>query len=852
MGRVAVLCALALVIRAPEAAAVESSPSMPSTFSGNGHSLSFDGRLFITRQHLGWMAHLLRPEAITYRADGFPNARGPMWTKGALILTGPDPEQLSANWLALCEADRDRAPYRCDLDGARSASGAYDCYDLWVIDSDPKRPLEIGGPEFQRRRLLLWVSDPKSAQAEVLKWQWEAIEPMTPTLRGIEPTVTADGRLMVYQGHPANDGEIDTLVYVTNPQPCAAGGWSAPRSLSRMASDPAVLGRYRLAERTLRAADGTPFADGDLVFGAYPWLFPDGDAVVFTAARMPCRGAEDPPGCGSRRNALAVLGYPTNWGIAIVDGGVNPSTTDISRLFFSSPGPSTFPGLPVTPGADVWPFFGSNTENYVELSFDDGLDGNYGGFWHLNESVDHAGNLDRTRSPDVSGYFNTAVVPLSRIPRNLLGAPLELDGSGSGHSIPDDPSHRPADRLSVELELRLDADPNCDDRNNFRFLVEKGRQFTGGYSMVLEDDGRVQARVNVVGDKEYFVLSDRPLPVGVLGRIGMSYEPATGDLAFYSDGVETVRKRHPPAAVAYTTEPLRVGGPEHEALSCPEGAGAFHGVIEKLDVSDRDLTPGARFPAANNGVLGKAVELDGRTGRLVVPHATSLNPVNAITLSMAVKPASNPDCDDRDNWRLLLGKGDAYSLILLEDGRVRGSVGVTGGASYAIDSERALPMGVWSRIALTYDASTGSLAFFVDGQETGRSGHPPAPLAGSSDDLTIGGPAEERTACPDGQGAFHGAIDEVSVSRVVRAIGPPPTPMPPVPDAGVSSPPDAAVPGPDASPGDPGGPGLDGDGRGGGGCSALPGAFAAGAGSLAAQGALLLALLLLARARRRR
>src|SRR5206468_486417 len=161
-----------------------------------------------------------------------------------------------------------------------------------------------------------------------------------------------------------------------------------------------VIGKYRLADRTLRAADGTAFAAGDLVHGAYPWLMPNGDAVVFTGANMPCRAPEDPGGCGPRRNAWSVLGYPTNWGVAHVDGAVNPSTADAVRLFFSSPGPKTFSALPVTKGSDVWPFFGSNTSNYVEILFDDGLDGKYAGFWHLNENIDHGGNLDKTKTPD--------------------------------------------------------------------------------------------------------------------------------------------------------------------------------------------------------------------------------------------------------------------------------------------------------------------------------------------------------------------------------------------------------------------------------------------------------------------
>ena len=69
------------------------------------------------------------------------------------------------------------------------------------------------------------------------------------------------------------------------------------------------------------------------------------------------------------------------------------------RLFFSSPGQQNATPLPATPGVDVWPFFGSNTSNYVEFVFDDGLDGKYAGLWHMNESVTAEGDLDKTKTP---------------------------------------------------------------------------------------------------------------------------------------------------------------------------------------------------------------------------------------------------------------------------------------------------------------------------------------------------------------------------------------------------------------------------------------------------------------------
>ena len=224
-------------------------------------------------------------------------------------------------------------------------------------------------------------------------------------LRGIEPTVTRDGRLMIWQGHANNGGDIDRLVYATNPTPCAANGWDGPHNITAMFQDPAVS--WPLGDKQLRAADGVPYAPGSELKGAYPWLFPEGDAVIFTAANMPCVSPENPPGCGPRRSALSVIGYPTSWGLGHIDGGLNPSTVHTVRLFFSSPGASTFPQLPTTGGVDVWPFFGSNTSNYGEIIFDDALDGQYAGVWHMNESVNVAGNLDKGHTPDTGGYFNT-------------------------------------------------------------------------------------------------------------------------------------------------------------------------------------------------------------------------------------------------------------------------------------------------------------------------------------------------------------------------------------------------------------------------------------------------------------
>ncbi|MEO8701445.1 MAG: LamG-like jellyroll fold domain-containing protein [Kofleriaceae bacterium] len=606
---------LIIATLAGTATAATSSRSVPSVFGGNGHNASFDGRLYIVRTGPGWMAYVLRPEGITYAADGLPDASGPVWSDALMIVNG---EPNGENALAMCEPDPDRAPYACDANNAATAAGPFACYDVQVFDSDATKSVAAGGQTFRRRSLLLRVAEPNTPAAHPVAFTFGALEPLAQAagvLHGIEPTFTKDGKLMVWNGSLANSDQDSLMMYSVNATACGRTGWSPPRSLAHMINDPAVNTKYRLAMRQLRAADGTAYADGAAVFGAYPWLLPDGDGVMFSAANMPCRAPDDPGGCGPRRNATSVIGYPTNWGLAHIDGGINPSTTDSVRLFFSSPGPATFSQLPVTPGHDVWPFFGTNTSNYVEISFDDGLDGQYAGMWHLNESVTAAGNLDTTRSPDVSGYFNTAVV--------------------------------------------------------------------------------------------------------------------------------------------------------HGALA---------------------------FPAANNGVVGKAAVASG--GWLEVRDDPSLEPTNGITMEMTIRPAGSPDCDSENNFRVLLRKGEAYSLILEETRGIRARVRVAGGAIRDLYSgvELAADGATWTKVTAEYDAQTGRMQIRFDDQIVADQTFGPGQLEGTGEVLTIAGTGP-RPACASG-GNFDGTLDEVSVSRIARHIQ-----SPVQPDAGTGT-----GPGEDAGTSEPGDP----------------------------------------------
>ena len=576
---------LLVLVGASPAMAVTSTISVPSKLGGNGHNISFDGRVLMARTSAGWVIRLLRPEAVTYLPQGLPDAMGPMLSDEALVLPGGE---IVENALAICEPDPQRAPFRCNEAGAADPAGVFDCYDFQIIDSDAITPADQGGFVMRRRSLMLWVADPRTAAARVHKLQLSnTLEPLGPTpIRGIEPTVTRDGKLMIWQGHPDNDGAIDTLMYSVNDNACAAAGWSAPQPISSMATDDRVVGTYRLADRALRAADGSVFAPGQVVFGAYPWLMPEGDAVIFAASPMPCRATEDPPGCGPRRNSMAVLGYPTNWGVAIIDGGINPAADDTVRLFFSSPGPTTFAELPVTEGLDVWPLFGTNTSNYVELIFDDGLDGDYAGFWHFNENVTASGELDLAHVPDVSGYFNTGAlaggVGVSTRNNGVVGRALELDGIDDRMIVDHSITLEPTNGITIAMHLRPSVDPDCDAGNNYRLLVAKGDIGSGSYSVVFEENRALHFRFNIDGEQRSLITP--PVPLGQWSHVSCEYDGVSGMAGCWIDDVEVGLQLLGPGTLTPSGAPLTVGAPGARA-ACPAGDGAFAGGIDELAIS---------------------------------------------------------------------------------------------------------------------------------------------------------------------------------------------------------------------------------------------------------------------------
>ncbi|MEZ4314128.1 MAG: hypothetical protein R3F14_39415, partial [Polyangiaceae bacterium] len=528
------LAALAFVLSLPAvgvavaALAPVKRPSLVNTnittpFSANGHSMSLDGRLIVSRVTDGWKVRVFRPESLTYGADGKPSFSSAFST-GKLVVTTK-----GENASTMCQVDPSK-PF--------TMSGTSAVYTPWIIDS--RMEGEAADKKwFRRRTSSIKVSSPFTKQADVSSVTLGAIEYLTTVtgahILGIEPTITADGRLFIFQGAPANNGSIDYLMYSYNPNPCAASGWSVPRPLSTMYYDPEPgLDRYPLSEKPLFAATGEPFASNPGVStgqirGAYPWVDPEGRDVLYMAVKHTN---------GGRREAATLIGADTGFTAYNIDGGINEVRQGKSRLFYSSPmwnlerertplqswpknSSNASRYLPATKNHDVIPFFGSNTKDYNEVDIGDLSDPFHLLFLPMNEMVTLAGAYDLTKTPDLSGGFRTATLlgtaTLSADnvkTQPASGSLFEPHGKGRSLLLPGGGAVKvtlsgastkgigaSVKGFSLQLAIRPDAAINAGCSGNpWRYLVYKS-DGTNGLDLIYESDGSVQMSFFINGTR---------------------------------------------------------------------------------------------------------------------------------------------------------------------------------------------------------------------------------------------------------------------------------------------------------------------------------------------------------------
>lgn len=570
-------------------------------------------------------------------------------------------------------------PYRSDYQGQPGTGGAYETYDVQLFAATSLTMRETAAPDNPRAILLpsgfrapalgfrfakVVLDKPRTKDAAVLKaFATSGFTQLTTVggnpLMGIEPSVTADGRLVVYQGNPKNDGTLGEIMASWNPTPGAATGWSEPKSLPHLFADRAAViagvslgDRYPIARKAFRDLDGSLLDAENPFHGAAPFLDPDGKNVFFTTMYSAVYGA--------RRSGLAAIGEWTGYSLRLIDGPVNPDRRGSSLpdplvtlgTSFSSPAFVVSPGafttvwapfrdvpsqpLPYLPRKTVYPALVAGSGSYTELEFDDFLDGNYVLYLHMNEGLKHqaaaagdttfaSGSVDAdpygfawdvTRTFDSSGSGNHGALGNgASFPFEYTAGQQDRNFGAIGQAIlftdrgaVTVPHSASLARLTTKItaSVFVKALKPHDER---RVLLNKPGQFQLG----VEVGGKIYASITGTDGKIHRVEPAGPaLPVGAWANVAFVFDgDDAGALRTYVDAVSVGELKTGATSVAAGTGSLVIGPANSASPLYPDEAVI---VLDEIAISSvvrtaDELADAALLKRPSPGGLSAALKL---------------------------------------------------------------------------------------------------------------------------------------------------------------------------------------------------------------------------------------------------
>ena len=585
------------------------------TFSGDGRlilatTVDWDGN---GDKNPGQFALVFRPEAQSIDTNGTPQ-----FSSSFTVARGEAPELSSATRIELSRPAsnitfitdpevRGRNPTRTDSSCNAASGGAYHCYKI-VVYQTIAGTSGPGSETLGYFKARVVVADPLTPRARVAANGWQQmsqprqlIDTAGKPIRGIEPSVTADGRLLVY--HARTTKGSTRPYYSWNQRPNRSNGWRVPQPIANMYwvdRNVLVAGvpfaqRYPIARQPLRDPEGKRFARDQIIRGAYPWISLSGETLTHSTARLRTPG----PLCCTFRTGFAVVGPQTGWAYRHIDGPINADRWTEGNHFVASPGglPSLwppFPGvsdaaLPYLPERPVLPLFATTSRVYQEVSFAAPSDGHYEVFLEMNEIPDmHAVDAEFvvagqpghavSKTADISGHFNTALLEQgAAFPVEATGRDEALAGA-KGQAIYFERDarlrvpHSPAWQLSRDISVNIWVKPLVDlshpSDNNYLYLARK----RGAFEFILLEDRRVRARVYQRGTA-LTAVSRQAIPLKRWSAVGMSYDAVAGTLTIYIDGVIVkTLDGTPNAGIDATLDDLLIGpAGMNKASSMPTG-----------------------------------------------------------------------------------------------------------------------------------------------------------------------------------------------------------------------------------------------------------------------------------------
>ncbi len=386
--------------------------------------------------------------------------------------------QGAGGWIAVTQKESlYGSPFRSNENGTYNAAGDFLTYELWVVRVHNRNDLgnltfNPGGGEIlqtpnvvdsgvnfdhghqlvcQDLRVTLDAVTHEIQATEISPYQ-EIISDDAPNhpiglpsgvTPGIEFTMTADGRLIVYHGNSNSknfnigNGEV---TYIYNNVGFSATGWTQPRSiteappLSELAgSDVSAVGqfeeRYRVFQEPIRLprlpGEAVPFtfSASQPLRGPYPWISRDGDFILARAVRSfhafeegvpsaPTRSAGyiagaitggylkhvDDVGINPTRKAgewywprygnFNIVGLSPSWSTIGFSTGMKPGIWEpLSRVWEPAPGEGApIPAQDADQRIPVLPFIVSTNDTYGEVRFEE-RDGDYLLYLACNEAI---------------------------------------------------------------------------------------------------------------------------------------------------------------------------------------------------------------------------------------------------------------------------------------------------------------------------------------------------------------------------------------------------------------------------------------------------------------------------------
>jgi cytochrome c peroxidase len=432
---------------------------------------------------------------------------------------------------AVAAADALENPFPADAAGEPTLGGDHQGYALRIVGSDDEGRLVM-------HEGLAVIAAPQTNDAEVISIAWGDAQTLTDisgdALLGDEPTLTADGRLLVYR-----DG--DALVYSRD----AAGTWTQPRPLTDLFLEASVdmdgltvAERYPLAARQLRGPDGRFLPPGSTYFGAHPWLSQDGTELFHTTTISDETGERD--------GGVSVIGQGTGHGLRHIDGPINPARDAVASGLHISVGRSLglyapYPEsrtLPTVKLAPAYPIFGDDG-TYHEVDFEVFADRDYLVYLPMNESIATDGSfaIDIGRTPDLSGHFNTATVEGAAEFVVELDPDRDENAGARGRAVffGDDG----AVRVSRNSTLPVPRYGMSTGMFVQRLVAAEGSrpllQWPGVMAMHLLADGRVRVTITVAGQVRE-ATTNAAIPVGAWTHVAMTYDGRRGAMSLFVGG----------------------------------------------------------------------------------------------------------------------------------------------------------------------------------------------------------------------------------------------------------------------------------------------------------------------------